>query len=303
MNKKLRKILSKVDYYFISSGITFLDNMLMTLDDKYYLHRIEHPPSPLFICTIDGTKPNLNDIVFYNDCLAYLHDVPFIFRSAKQSKNSPHKPIKPIKKNKYITKDTSYYDTNIQNVFDAITDIKFNGNILFLWEESYLKAVNINLHSKYRSVLKEIQLYSMALKQVDPLTEFLCYYRVIESVSGNNGKTWIRNNLGDSIQFDYGFVEIIESYTLNPPSRRRNLFTAYKTRARRRIAHLNSSLGTTPIEKYLYNEIRCGVAHGKDNVVTYDYDTNLKEISKDIFIIKLLARYAIEKKAITSGSS
>jgi len=270
----------------------------MTLDNKFYLHRIEHPPSPLFICTIDGSKPNLNDIVFYNDCLAYLHDVPFIFRSVKQSKNSPNKPIKPHNNCGYISKDASYYDTNIQNVFDAITDIKFNGNVLFLWDESYYKTFNIDLHDKYHEVLKEIQLYSMALKQIDPLTEFLCYYRVIESVSGNNGKAWIRDNLGNSVQFNYGFLEIIEHFYFEEKSRRTNLFTAYKARARNRIKYLHENLDSAPIEKYLYNEIRCGVAHGKNNVVAYDYDTNIKEIAKDTYVIKLLARYAIESKAI-----
>ena len=48
-----------------------------------------------------------------------------------------------------------------------------------------------------------------------------------------------------------------------------------------------------PIEKYLYNVNRCGIAHGNNPI---DFNTHLSEIQSDVYVMKLLAKMAIIKK-------
>ena len=48
--------------------------------------------------------------------------------------------------------------------------------------------------------------------------------------------------------------------------------------------------------EYFYHENRCGIAHGKADIKEYDFGFNIEEISKDIYILKLLSRIAIEDK-------
>ena len=301
---KINDLISKLDYYFIEGGVFFSNDVFLTLDNEYFLFHKAHPPSPLFIFPKDGDNPNYNDLVFYNDCLAYLHEVPFVFYSSINSKESPFKPIIQSPNYARTLNPIEKYHTNLKEIFNLIVEFKINGYIPFLWDKAYDKKININLRPKYGVALKEIQLYSMALKQFDPLVEFLCYYRIIESVAENNGKQWIKDNLANSLQFKYGFLEVFD--TAFPDrlmdatlKRRINLISIYKRRARSRIANLTIELNGVSIQKYLYNTIRCGVAHGKEEIVTYDYGANLKNVAKDIYIIKLLARYAIEMKIIS----
>ncbi len=59
---------------------------------------------------------------------------------------------------------------------------------------------------------------------------------------------------------------------------------------------LSANLYGGSIADYFYNENRCGIAHGKTNIKTYDFSYTIEEISADIYILKLLARIAIEDR-------
>jgi hypothetical protein len=57
---------------------------------------------------------------------------------------------------------------------------------------------------------------------------------------------------------------------------------------------LYSKISSNNIAEYFYNENRCGIAHGKTDIKVYDFGFNILEISQDLYILKLLARIAIE---------
>lgn len=288
-------IRDKLDNCIIYPGIRFDALALMTLDHRYYLYRIEHPPSPLFIGAINEEFSQWEDMAFYSNFFAYTHDVPTVFRSLKEGNSSPVKPIIKVQNNDFIDNDSSYYDEHIQGIFDSIVGIKLNGLVKFRWEKAYYKTININVPNEFLNSKKELQLYSMALKQADPLSEFLCYYRIIESISGNNGKDWIKNNLSKINKYNFGFLELVHPFKRESEKlRRRNVFSDYRRKAIKRINELVNHLNGTPIEKYLYNEIRCGIAHGKENIKTHDNFNTVQQISQDSYIMKLLARIAIE---------
>jgi hypothetical protein len=63
-----------------------------------------------------------------------------------------------------------------------------------------------------------------------------------------------------------------------------------------RLNKLNKELVGRSLAEYFYNENRCGIAHGISNIKEYDFSYNIEEISNDVYILKLLARIAIEDK-------
>ncbi len=168
-----------------------------------------------------------------------MHDVPSIFYSPKKSVGSPFTPIIGYSNISNSSDEAFRYHSNIQSIFDAIIDIKLEGYIPFLWGEAYEERININLYSKYSRALKEIQFYSMALKQHDPFLEFLSYYRIIESLAGDSGKKWIGDHLDNALQYNFGFLEIYDSVKNSfdeKQEERINLFSIYKERAMTRRA-------------------------------------------------------------------
>lgn len=285
-------IRKRLNYYFICPGIAFDHNLLMILDNEYYLYRIEHPPSSLFIVPKNSPKLDFERVRFYADCLAYLHDVPFNIGSRKKKSL-----IKTISNHVSTQTDTDIYYRTVEEIYSCLVDLRLNGYVWFKWIDAFGTNFNFDLHSYYKAARKEIQLYSMALKQSDPLTEFLCYYRIIESISENNGKAWISENINRIRDFDFGFIQF-EKVTENPQGvmRRKNLFSYYRRRALNKIKQLNADSTIGSIECYLYNDLRCGIAHGNHHLRVYDYSLHLKDISESIFIVKLLARIAVEGK-------
>lgn len=78
--------------------------------------------------------------------------------------------------------------------------------------------------------------------------------------------------------------------------KRNNLFEIYKYKAGLRLKELKNELEVDKLPDYLYNENRCGIAHGKGRIKEYDYNENVINIARDNYIMKLIARLAIEDK-------
>jgi len=147
-------------------------------------------------------------------------------------------------------------------------------------------------------VAKELSLYSTALRQIDPFSEFLDYYRVIESISGSNGRDWISKNLPRLEVYNFGFLEFGSDALprIHKHRRRINVFSVYRRRALARLRILTRQLAGKSVAEYFYVENRCGIAHGKQNVKKYDFKYNIEAVSKDNYILKLLSRMGIEDK-------
>jgi hypothetical protein len=160
---------------------------------------------------------------------------------------------------------------------------------------------SIPLTARFAPVLNEVRMYSTALRQLDPLSEFLHYYRVLESidarargVSMSNAKAWVRANLPNLATFDFGRLEVRPDVGGTP--RRCNVFKVYQQRALKRVAALRQRL-TQPIEDYLYHEMRCGIAHGVSNTKTFDFGGTVEDVGRDLYVVKMLARLAIDRNA------
>ncbi|MBC7363902.1 MAG: hypothetical protein H5U07_05080, partial [Candidatus Aminicenantes bacterium] len=106
-------------------------------------------------------------------------------------------------------------------------------------------------------------------------------------------------NIGRIKIYDFGFLELKQEMSWE--KRGINIFSVYKKRAISRLAELIVKLKGKDIAAYFYNENRCGIVHGKTSIKVYDFGPTIEEIAKDLYILKLLARIAIEDKAKFTG--
>lgn len=280
-----------LEYFIEMPGLASESVGRVGFDDKYALIQV-YPTYSLAVASPVGQPlPQFAEVIFYANCLSYDHDLPvFIAPVHSTALRSPIEKGPPD----YI--DQSYYQS-LAMAFEAINAIRLGplGYVTFRWP-GFEKDREIYYTKEYSNVSQELSLYSTALKQVDPLSEFLSYYRIIESVSSGNGKDWVRTNVSSFRDYDFGFLSFGSDGAVPEPRRRTNLFSVYRRRAKSRLRELQRRLVGRDIADYFYNEIRCGIAHGKRNVKDYDYNYNIVEVAQDIYILKLLARIALEGK-------
>jgi hypothetical protein len=290
----LKGFSKRAEYFIELVGLASDSIGQVIIDNKYALIQLHHDDSTVIVPTIGLNYPNFDEVVFYTNFLAYAHDIPaFIWPDKAKAL------IKPIERARASFINQSYYNS-LHTAYGIINSFRFGplGYVYFRWPGFY-ETTYLPLTAKYSSVSKEVGLYSTAIRQLDPLSEFLCYYRVIESVSGNNGKDWLSVNLSRLDSYDFGFLEfeVVGEERVRKNQRRKNLFSSYRRRALSRLVTLTARLSPKSLAEYFYNENRCGIAHGKTDVKTYDFGFNIREISQDIYILKLLARMAIEDRS------
>jgi hypothetical protein len=227
---------------------------------------------------------------FYVHCLSFELDVPVLFVRTRDWAPPTAEPI--------FRKRRIRWDDDFDHVREALlylTDTRL-GDLQFLTfrRPSTESVFHLAFTKMYAGSADLVGLYSTALRQLDPLSEFLHYYRVIESVDGKNGKAWVRANLPRLGAFRFGTLwgSVDPASDLAPL--RRNVFALLKRRALSRLKGL-ASIGM-PLDKYLYNIQRCGIAHGKSGLKTYDFGEGIRAATKDVYLVKMLARMAIEDR-------
>jgi len=265
----------------------------VTLDSKYALIQVSPTYSIAIVPPVGADHPTFEEIVFYTNCLAYEHDLPAFICPVKRKAL-----IQPIEKGRSQYINDSFFDS-LGMACEAINSIRLGplGYVYFRWP-GFERKVDLLYTKKYSKVAKELSLYSTALRQIDPLSEFLDYYRVIESISGADGRDWILENLSRLKGYNFGFLKFGSdaSPRIRKHSRSINVFSVYRRRALARLRILTRQLARRSVAEYFYVENRCGIAHGKRNIKEYDFRYNIEAISKDNYILKLLSRIGIEDR-------
>jgi len=264
----------------------------LDIDGRFSLIPLPPPNrGHLILEPLKTLQPTFEELVFYCDCLSFEHDSPiFMFPSRAQFLKSGYRFTCP--EDRRFTYD--WFKNDFIMALEGATKMR-HGPFTFVnfrWP-TYEEDLNISYSAKYFEVAKELHLYTTALKQLDFLSEFLCYYRVLESVCQNNAKNWIESKLEELKYFRFGTTTCSDEHG----TRLLNLFSIYRRRALARLRQLrNRFLTDRGVTKYLYNENRCGIAHGKDDIKKYDWGEDFFTISKDNQVLKLLARMAIHEK-------
>jgi hypothetical protein len=277
-----------------------------------------HTEGNIYLCPLRG-KPQPTESVAWNyaDCIAYEHDIPVIvlptrgdferfgYRYAHSGRSTPEvqyitnlnggtaRSTLPSLSAKETVKRS--YCEKLCSILESVREIR-QGPFTFVHfrHESQERTLDLAYTAKYAPVFQEIHLYSVALRQADSLSEFLCYYRVIESATHSNGKDWIASSLGALASHDFGRIGIAHHQLAR---RSRNLLSIWRLRALRRLSVLRQRFGSpTEIARYLYHTNRCGIAHGKA-IVRADITPSYFEIVRDTYVLKLLARLVIDQKS------
>jgi hypothetical protein len=270
----------------------------VVIDDKVALEQI-HPTYSLALLPLtEDVSISYRDVLFYADCFSYEHEIPVL---AYPRKSQIEVDFLLDKRGKRITRDI--YLQELMAAMESINLLRFGpvGYVEFRYDTSgYLPSlqkpiVRLDYTRKYKLAAKQIHLYSFALRQLDPMSEYLCYYRALESASGSNGLKWLEENLGRLESVQFGVLPASGDPHVTHRRRRKNLFALLSRRAVTRLKDLSNEMSHAQIAERLYRTNRCGIAHGR-SIRRADFSTDFNEVYLDGFVIKLSARLAIEDR-------
>lgn len=258
-------------------------------DGEYALYELD--PDGMLAVVPGRSFPHSSErTLFYGDCIAYGHDAPVSFVPA-----SGRPLVRPVFGG---IAGTKYYE----ELAEAATLVQQNrlgwATVPFRWSARF-DGLDLNFTEAYGGVSHLLRIYGTALRQADPLGEFLHYYRIVESVDGSNGLAWLRQNIARLGTHDFGKLYV------RPGKRRESrpifagrvdLLAKYQRRALARHKALLGQ-GISDVASHLYGSIRCGIAHGKRGIKTFDYGPQVEETAKEVALMKMLARMAIDFNA------
>jgi len=280
-----------------------------------------HPESTLYLCPFcPNRQPTSAEAWFYCDCIAYDHDIPSIVYptrgelSAFRHRYVHSGPSRPREYTVVHIDDDDRRETFVKQPIPprVVSERFLMPQLLTILEETrkmrhgpltfvlfrthrYRRRVHLDYSDRYGKVAKELGLFSAALRQPDFLAEYLGYYRVIESTTQSNGKDWIASVLNRLRTQNFG--KILIGHEENAENATQNILGAYKRRASGRLRQLRRTYHSNKdLARYFYTVTRCGIAHGRDQVVRGDITLTYFDIARDAVILKLLARMAIKEK-------
>jgi hypothetical protein len=294
------------------------------IDDQYYLEG-EEASNSFYLIPVDPSDPvPYTTASFYADCLAFEHAVPTLAVPNRAFISSLDIPwiVKPLKRKDI--KDL-YFEHLCDGFADAATVtsglwqrvvFKYDWLEVLRKDNRGYEMVRVDF-SRYRSVVLPLHLYNAALRQTDPLSQFLHLYRILENVTKSNGKQWISARLNDQA-LEYGspiylepiftakgrptltkfvskdVLQHVRRHKLKGPKKRNNLLEIMRAEALLRIIQLRATMNNDQLAARFYNENRCGIAHGKV-IKRHDLTIDFVEILADLKLLRYLARLAIEE--------
>lgn len=279
-----------------------------------------HPESVLYLCPLTPySHPTYAKAWFYSDCISFEHEVPSVVYPQDSEFNSfrytfVHSgPTKPQEQTIYHIPDGStekfveppvqpaqvskrYFMDQLLMMLDTVRELRY-GPLTYVLFRTHDKADEVDLPytTMYGDVEKEIGLYAAALRQGDFLSEYLGYYRVIESITKSNGKQWIASTLPRIKQHRFG--KVLVGHEMDHTGPPKNALAVFRRRALFRYKSLLNRFGDNEgIAQYLYKVNRCGIAHGKDSVIRGYLMPKYFEVGRDSLLLKLLAKMAIQEE-------
>lgn len=291
----------------------------MLVDGRYWLEGYEASTSFFILPSNVKDPPTYSDTAFYADCIAFEHEFAALAVPAKKTLTKDELPWDLLARRKDIDSVQFYIDW-LREGFEIANRINFGmeRHVIFKYDWYHSDRdpevpVHIPWTATFGNVRTAIHLYNAALRQVDPLSQYLCLYRVIENVASNNGKAWVTTALAGTLDYavpiqcarergtDLRKIIGAKVYSLMRKERLAsdvryfNILEVTRARAVRRLNDLrNNGTSDSNIADRLYAENRCGIAHGK-KIRQHDFSEDFREVVRDLPLIRFLARLAIEE--------
>ena len=293
------------------------------VDGEYYLEGA-HASCSLYLIPRDESKRiPYTTATFYSDCIAFEHEFPTLAFPLDDSVSNSDIPwnLVPIHLDEEDDRNPRHLYIEYLTYGAEMAENVANGPWVrpvfrydrFLGQQESQMTddgdVKVEWISRYGTVSLAIHLYNAALRQTDPLSKYLCYYRVIENVIGSNGKAWIEDQIGSLDASDLepiwheantkaGVPEVLRPFIrdelLLDTGNRVNIVEVMRGHAQCQLARLRKCSTDTERSRRLYNENRCGIAHGRE-IKPHDLGDDFTSILNDLKIIRFLARLSISQ--------
>jgi hypothetical protein len=147
---------------------------------------------------------------------------------------------------------------------------------------------------RFAALAEPLSMYATGLRQLDPLGEFLHYYRVLENADKKNGTHELARVLPLLATHAFGRLPAQLWHHHRAAAFKTDLLARWKRRAVARLAQLLRR--SVDVAEHLYKRGRCGIAHGKTGIKSLDADSDLIEIARDVPLVKMLARVSIDSR-------
>jgi len=288
----------------------------MLVDDRFWLEGYEASSSFFIIPRDVSDAPRYADAAFYADCIAFEHEFSTLAVPRADLLSEDEIPWEVFSRAKQDSPAARYVEWLKEGCEVANrVNLGMERQVVFKYDWLYFDAppdgiVRIGWSAAFKNVGTAVHLYNAALRQLDPLTQFLCFYRVVENITGNNGKRWVESALSGRMDYEVpiwcvktrrsmksliGQAEYrrIRSKRFNNDRGYFNVLEVTRAKALLRLAALRRKDSDADIAKRLYNGNRCGIAHGSD-IRRHDLSDDFREIVRDLPLIRFLARLAIE---------
>lgn len=288
------------------------------VDDRFWLEGYEASSSFFVIPKDIGDPPSYADATFYADCLAFEHEFSAIAFPQAEIIGDDEVPWDVYARHHEQPPGMRYLEclreaSEMANRLNLGSDCR----VVFKYDWFHFEVpddgiAKVPWTARFETVATAIHLYNAALRQIDPLTQYLCFYRAIENVAGNNGKQWIETTFAGP--FDYAspiwcvasfhplkdlvspaLQHLLRPDRLNGEENRFNVLEITRAKAMHRLTALRADSSDRDIAKRLYNENRCGIAHGTD-IRRHDLSDDFLAVLQDLPLIRYLGRLAIESE-------
>ncbi len=253
--------------------------------------------------TPGGTRATIDDAMWLADVIAFAHDAPVGIRPAVRGPGTPPvdpdgiPPVQPV--HPFSDDLVLWHWDNIGLALGAAAELRFNDSYILRYDEDP-RLPSRDFSARFAGREHLVSMYAMAARPADPLSEYLCLYRILEAADGANGKTYAANALPALLTHEYGDLHVATYVPLTEQETTR-VFELYKYRAKMEIASLQAR-GIKNVPDYLYR-IRNSLAHGKANVLTGNFGSGYSAALRAFPIVKLLARMAVEPSCKTQDGS
>jgi hypothetical protein len=222
-----------------------------------------------------GTRATVDDAMWLADVIAFDHDAPVGIRPATRGPGAPPvdpdgfpqtQPVHPYADDLFM-----WYWENISTASMAAAELRFNDSYVLRYLEDDPRSPRRDFSARFGERDQLVSMYAMAARQADPLSEYLCLYRILEAADNANGKTYASQMLPTFLTHDYGdlFVAPLEAQGWEHMT---HVFESYKIRANKELDSLRAQ-GVTDVPAHLYG-IRNSLAHGKEDVLAGSFGSS-----------------------------
>lgn len=303
-------------------GTELLGGMLV--DDSHYLEG-EETSGHFYLIPVNSSKPVTYSFgSFVADCLAFEHATPFqaLPRSNSFSFDDVPWTIKPRHRDDiphlYLNNLTGSYE-NAAAIAEGLwfhPKFRYDLSTAPTTDHKGHELVHLNFSKQYAQVPQALHLYNAALRQTDPLGQFLNYYRIMENLTGSNGKSWVQQSGGSLPDYEMrvfathavpdrqhvSLIRCVQGDARKHLRKRRlhehakiyNFTEVLRACTLARIDELKRTCTDQQIAIRFWNRNRCGISHG-GTIRRHDLDMDFKEILADIMLVRFLARLIIEQ--------